>query len=166
MMGIWHSPFMAQYQVAAIRLVSGKADIWDMSINSSQHLLKLFCDLYKNNFAVLPTNSQFTERGIKESEYISLGHRSKKSGLFSPPHKLQSSLKQCLQARKSLQLQMVKNVGARKEQNTVIDGDCTKTWKRDWISQAQRWQQLQPNSPFSHQVSHMQFCAIQKRKNW
>ena len=37
-----------------------------------------FFQLYVDQLSALPTNSQFTERGVKESGYVSLGRRSEK----------------------------------------------------------------------------------------
>ena len=42
-------------------------------------ILRLFTNIYRYCYSALPTNSQFTERGVKESRYISLGRHSKKN---------------------------------------------------------------------------------------
>ena len=47
-------------------------------MNATPDLL-LFADLYRFNFSSLLTNSQFTERGVKESGYVTLGRRTEKN---------------------------------------------------------------------------------------
>ena len=37
--------------------------------------MKKFCNYYRIQFAAFPVNSQFTERGVKESGHVSLGRR-------------------------------------------------------------------------------------------
>ena len=38
-----------------------------------------FADVYRFNFSSLPTKSQFTERGVKESGYVTAGRRTEKN---------------------------------------------------------------------------------------
>ena len=59
-----------------ISLLANGHDIWNVSATNS---LSEFKKLYLYNYAALPTNSQFTERGVKESGYVSLGRRSEKN---------------------------------------------------------------------------------------
>ena len=59
-----------------IALLANGHDIWNVSATNS---LSEFKKLYLYNYAALPTNSQFTERGVKESGYVSLGRRSEKN---------------------------------------------------------------------------------------
>ena len=69
------SPFMLANGLA-IRMLADGGNIWD---SSSHPPLQEFCNLYKTSYAALPTNSQFTERGVKESGYVSLGRRNEKN---------------------------------------------------------------------------------------
>ena len=75
------SPFMLANGLA-IRMLADGGNIWD---SSSHPPLQEFCNLYKTSYAALPTNSQFTDCGVKESGYVSLGHHNKKIG---PPLQL------------------------------------------------------------------------------
>ena len=51
-------------------------DIW---ANNSSIQVKEFANLYRNKYSVLPTNSHFTERGVKGSGYVSFSRRSEKN---------------------------------------------------------------------------------------
>ena len=62
--------------IIPIRLIASGFDIWDH--NATTHLLQ-FADIYRFNISAFPTNSQFTERGVKESGYVTLGRRTKKN---------------------------------------------------------------------------------------
>ena len=64
--------------IVAIRLIADGRDIWD-NTSTKTTPLSLFADCYRLNYAALPTNSQFTERGVKESGYVTLGRRSEKN---------------------------------------------------------------------------------------
>ena len=68
------SPFVIEHKVA-IQLISQGYDIWE---DAAPTPLVAFRNLYQARYAALPTNSQFTERGVKESSYITLGRCSKK----------------------------------------------------------------------------------------
>ena len=69
------SPFVLANKVA-IRLIADGGDIWAPSPSPP---LVAFKELYLTHYSSLPTNSQFTERGVKESGYVSLGRRSEKN---------------------------------------------------------------------------------------
>ena len=58
-----------------IRLIALGCDIWDHNVTPD---LLQFADVYRFNFSSLPTNSQFTERGAKESGYVTLGRCTEK----------------------------------------------------------------------------------------
>lgn len=62
---------------AAIALIAGGANIWNSSLwnQSNKKPLLKFCNLYLHQYSALPTNTQFVERGVKESGYVSLGRR-------------------------------------------------------------------------------------------
>ena len=59
-----------------IRLIADGCDIWSAY---SLPCLVSFSQMYQTHYAALPANSQFTERGVKESGYVSLGRRSEKN---------------------------------------------------------------------------------------
>ena len=50
------------------------ADIWE---NDASTELRESINLYRRWYTELPTNSQFTEQGVKESGYVSFGRRIK-----------------------------------------------------------------------------------------
>jgi len=56
----------------AISMIADGGNIW--ASNPCDTLLQ-FQQLYLHCYAALPTNTQFTERGVKESGYVSLGRR-------------------------------------------------------------------------------------------
>ena len=56
---------------AAISLVADGHDMW----NESFPALVEFRKIYLLRYAALPTNTQFGERGVKESGYVTLGRR-------------------------------------------------------------------------------------------
>ena len=56
-----------------IQLIANGIDIWDPK--TSHYELLQFKQLYLLNYSALPTNQQFTERGVKESGYVTLGRR-------------------------------------------------------------------------------------------
>ena len=70
-----NSPFFVTNAVQ-IRLIADGCDIWSAG---SQPCLLSFAHLYRTHYSALPTNTQFTERGVKESGYVSLGRRSEKN---------------------------------------------------------------------------------------
>ena len=74
-MQIRSSPFFSEHAVA-LRLLADGDNIWSPCAPPA---LMSFCNLYRTRYAALPTNSQFTERGVKESGYVSLGRRSEKN---------------------------------------------------------------------------------------
>ena len=55
-----------------IKCIAEGGDIWHPTASLP---LKSFRDLYLRTYSALPTNTQFTERGVKESGYVSLGRR-------------------------------------------------------------------------------------------
>jgi len=67
--------FYTQYAVS-LRLVSLGHGIW---IKHTNPIIRAFVNLYCYRYSALPTNSQFTERGMNESGYFSLGHCSEKN---------------------------------------------------------------------------------------
>ena len=62
-------PFIEESWVA-IQLVANGYDIWCQ--NSNRCLIQ-FRDMYIHHYSAIPINSRFTEHGVKESGYISLG---------------------------------------------------------------------------------------------
>ena len=56
----------------AIRMIADGHNMWAPNACDT---LKEFRLLYLHRYAALPTNTQFTERGVKESGYVSLGRR-------------------------------------------------------------------------------------------
>ena len=66
-------PFVKTHRDTLTRIVDGE-DIWSVNTN-----LSAFVDLYRSRYAALPTNTQFTEREVKESSYVSLGQRGEKN---------------------------------------------------------------------------------------
>ena len=56
----------------AIYLIATGGDIWS---DDACKVLSAFRTTYLNEYSALPTNTQFTERGVKESGYTSLGRR-------------------------------------------------------------------------------------------
>ena len=63
-------PFVKN-NAAAISLVADGRDMW----NGSVPALVEFRKIYLLRYAALPTNTQFGERGVKESGYVTLGRR-------------------------------------------------------------------------------------------
>ena len=57
---------------AAIVIVADGGDIW---APDPSKILKKFLTLYLHQYLSFPTNTQFVERGVKESGYVSLGQR-------------------------------------------------------------------------------------------
>ena len=57
---------------AAIALIAKGGDIWD---DGACEILLSFRNTYLHKYSALPTNTQFTERGVKESGVVSLGRR-------------------------------------------------------------------------------------------
>eukprot|EP00957_Ditylum_brightwellii_P081813 6224417-Ditylum_brightwellii.AAC.1 len=57
--------------VALAFIVHHESNIWE----ATQQVLIDFRDIYLQEFSVLPTNTQFVEHGVKESDFISLGNR-------------------------------------------------------------------------------------------
>ena len=55
----------------SIQLIANGIDLW-VSMNKS---LLEFKKVYLLQYSALPTNTQFTERGVKESGYVTLGRR-------------------------------------------------------------------------------------------
>ena len=66
-------PFVQTHRDTLTRIGDG-ADIWSLNTH-----LSAFADIYRARYAALPTNTQFTERGVKESGYVSLGRRGEKN---------------------------------------------------------------------------------------
>ena len=62
---------VVQENMDAIELIAQGKDIW-MERNPTLYSFRL---LYLIRYSALPTNTQFTERGVKESGYVSLGRR-------------------------------------------------------------------------------------------
>ena len=54
-------------------LLSNGCDLW-ADVPISQRLQQLR-DIYLQHYSAMSSNTQFTERGVKESEYVSLGWR-------------------------------------------------------------------------------------------
>ena len=66
------SSVIQNHHVALTMIALNGADIWD----ASQHqALIRFRNSFLHEFAALPTNTQFVERGVKESGFVSLGSR-------------------------------------------------------------------------------------------
>ena len=63
----------ALYKSYAIRLILSGSNIWFCS----HGILVAYKHEYLQQYSALPTNTQFTERGIKESGCVSLGRRFK-----------------------------------------------------------------------------------------
>ena len=72
---IHNSPIYTN-NIVPIRLIASGGDIWNH--NSTTDLLQ-FADVYRFNYSSLLTNSQFTERGVKESGYVTLSRRTEKN---------------------------------------------------------------------------------------
>ena len=56
----------------AINLIAEGGDIWS---DDTCKVLSAFRTVYLKEYSALPTNTQFTERGVKESGTTSLGRR-------------------------------------------------------------------------------------------
>ena len=67
-----HSLPVVEDNSLTIDQISGGWDIWRSAASLP---LKSFCLLYLHKYAALPTNTQFIERGAKESGYVFLGRR-------------------------------------------------------------------------------------------
>ena len=59
------------------QLISNGADIWRED-HLNQQLLD-FCQLYLEQYSAFPTNTQFVERGVKESGFVVLSRRDEKN---------------------------------------------------------------------------------------
>ena len=66
-----------QLHPAAVQLISGGADIWQE--NQLNRSLIDFRQLYLEQYSAFPTNTQFVERGVKESGFVALGRRDEKN---------------------------------------------------------------------------------------
>ena len=64
---------LCQEIAAALSLIANGIDIWTKQINIP--CLSTYSLLYLHRYSALPTNTQFGERGVKESGYVSLGRR-------------------------------------------------------------------------------------------
>lgn len=64
-------PFFAEH-IAAIRLIGQGRDCWSYTAPQNLESFRL---LYLHEYSALPTNTQFVERGVKESGYVTLGRR-------------------------------------------------------------------------------------------
>ena len=64
-----------QEHILPLQLIANGHNIWH---SDAPTVLTKFRQLYVEQLSALPTNSQFTERGVKESGYVSLGRRSEK----------------------------------------------------------------------------------------
>ena len=62
----------------AISLIASGANIWQQDKDKT---LLSFRNCYLQKIAAIPTNTQFTERGVKESDYVSLGRRCEKKNV-------------------------------------------------------------------------------------
>ena len=67
-------PFVKN-NATALSLVADGIDMWNVSIPALVELQTT----YIHRYAALPTNTQFGERGVKESGYVSLGRRNESS---------------------------------------------------------------------------------------
>ena len=56
----------------AIKMIASGEDMWEDACNDT---LKEFRNNYIFKFSALPTKTQFTELGVKESGFVSLGRR-------------------------------------------------------------------------------------------
>ena len=56
----------------AIYIIAAGGNIWHSDATTS---LLAFRNLYLHQYSAFPTNTQFVERGVKESGYVSLGRR-------------------------------------------------------------------------------------------
>ena len=57
---------------AAIALIDKGGDIWHADVCE---ILVSFRNIYLQKYSALPTNTQFTEHGVKESGVVSLGRQ-------------------------------------------------------------------------------------------
>jgi len=64
---------VVQENSRAIALIANGGDIWS---DDACDILTSFRNIYLYQYSSLPTNTQFTERGVKESGVVSLGRRS------------------------------------------------------------------------------------------
>ena len=62
---------------AALALISAGQDMWD-SLRTNRYLQELK-ENYLLNFSSLPVNTQFVERGVKSSNYVTIGRRKEAS---------------------------------------------------------------------------------------
>ena len=60
----------------AVRLLPVVCNMWDDDTTAPLYKLKT---VFLNEFAAFPTNTQFAERGVKESGYVSLGRRGERN---------------------------------------------------------------------------------------
>ena len=63
---------VVQENTQAIALIAKGGDIWS---DDACNILTSFRNIYLYQYSSLPTNTQFTERGVKESGVVSLGRR-------------------------------------------------------------------------------------------
>ena len=54
----------------ALKLVASGEDMW---ADGAPTILANLCNVYLHQYTALPTNTQFVERGVKESRYVLLG---------------------------------------------------------------------------------------------
>ena len=71
-----HNSLFYSSNTVPIQLIALGGDIWNA--NACTHLVA-FANIYRYNYSALPTNSQFTERGMKESGYVTLGRCAEKN---------------------------------------------------------------------------------------
>jgi len=69
-------PFVRE-NAATLTLIANGINIWDE--NYTLPFMSSFKDIYSQRYSALPTNTQFGERGVKESGYVSLGRRNESS---------------------------------------------------------------------------------------
>eukprot|EP00957_Ditylum_brightwellii_P149607 11392279-Ditylum_brightwellii.AAC.1 len=60
----------------AIKYVAGAADLWGHDACGE---VLAFCNRFLLKYSSFPTNTQFIERGVKDSGYVSLGRRNETS---------------------------------------------------------------------------------------
>ena len=60
-------------------MIASGEDMWEDACNET---LKGFRNNYIFKFSALPTKTQFTELGVKESGFVSLGRRGRRIGPF------------------------------------------------------------------------------------
>ena len=65
------NPNVAPY-FDALQMIANGEDMWE---DTCDETLKVFRNNFIFKFSALPTNTQFTKRGVKESGFVSLGRR-------------------------------------------------------------------------------------------